>query len=474
MNVRKTAAAFAAVLLMAAPAHAQQLLRDAEIEQWLEDYSHPLFHAAGVAPESVHIWLIGDQTPNAFAGGLNMGVHTGLITLADTPNQIEGVIAHETGHIAGGHSARSDEAIAAATRPMLLSLVLAAGAIAAGAPDAGIGILGLGQNIGTANYLTYSRGQEARADQAAVTYLDRLGHSSEGLIEFFAKLRNYQVLTGRRINPYLQSHPLAGQRMTALTRRATSSPYYEVKDSEEDIFRLRMIQAKIKGFMQESLYTLREYPLSDQSRPAQYARAVAYYRDTQIDKALNEINRLIEWKSENPYFWELKGQMLFEFGRVAESVEPHRKSVELAPTKALLRINLGRALVATEDVANYDEAIKELKAALLLEPDNGFGWFELARAYGGLGEKSMADLATAEARYHAGAKAEANQFARRAIHGLKKGTPEWRRASDIIIASQPEGAGALPQIVRGEDEPGPQDPPETERPEGDVPDPEGS
>lgn len=463
-----------AAAIFIGPARAQiSLLRDAEIEQYLDDYSRPIYRAAGLPANAIHIYLVGDPTPNAFvSGGLNMFINTGLITMADTPNQIEGVIAHETGHMAGGHIARSDDAMAAASRPMLLSLVLAAGAIAAGAPDAGIGILGLGQTIGNATILKYSRGQEASADQAAVTILNRIHHSGAGLIEFFGKLRNYQVITGNRINPYMQSHPLASDRMTALTKRVTASPYYDVKDAEKEIFRLQMIKAKINGFMQEPKVTLRQYPLSDQSKPAHYARAVAYYRDAQIDKALKEINGLIEWNPDNPYFWELKGQMLFEFGRVADSIEPHRKSVELAPTKALLRINLGRALVATEDVANYNEAVKELKAALLIEPDNGFGWFELARAYGGLGEDSLADLATAEERYHSGVKADANHFAKRAMAGLKRGTPEWREAADIIAATQSDaGAGLALPDDRAERR-APRKPPDDDRPDGDVPDPE--
>ncbi len=450
------------------PAGAQQLLRDEEIEEWIEDYSFPIFRAAGLPAEQINILLIGDPTPNAFAGGLNMGIHTGLITLADNPNQVEGVIAHEAGHIAGGHTARSDEALASATRPMLLSLVLAAGAIAAGAPDAGIGLLGLGQTIGVANALKYSRGQEATADQAAVTYLDRVGKSSKGLIDFFGKLRNFQVITGARINPYLQSHPLANQRMTALRERAENSEHYRSADSPAEIKRLKMIQAKIKGFLQEPHFTMREYPLDDGSDPARYARAVAYYRSAEIDKGLKEIDQLIAAYPDNPYFHELKGQMLFEFGRVDASIEPHKRSTELAPDKALLRINLGRALIATEDKSRYPEAIDVLRSALLLEPDNSFGWFELARAYGGLDQIGMAHLATAESRYHVGAKAEANQFARRALAKLEQGTPEYRKATDIIVATQGDiprpGAGR-----RGED-PSPSPDDERRRP-GEVPDP---
>lgn len=459
-----------ATLAAAVPASAQTLLRDAEIEQFLDDYSRPVFRAAGLPADQIDILLIGDQTFNAFAGGLVMGVNSGLITISDTPSQIQGVIAHEAGHIAGGHTARSDEAMSAATRPMLLSLVLAAGAIAAGAPDAGIGILGLGQTVGIANALKYSRGQESTADQAALTYLEAIGRSGGGLIESFHKLRNEQLIHGQRVNPYMQSHPLANQRISALEERAKASPYYEVKDSPEEIARLKLIQAKIRGFMQDVNSTLRQYPLSDQSDPAHYARAVAYYRSADIDRALKEIDGLLAAHPDNPYYNELKGQMLFEFGRIAESIAPHRRSTELAPGKALLLINYGRSLAATEDPAQLETAVKTLRAALLLEPENSFGWFELARAYGALDNEPLANLAMAESRYNEGAKPDAAQFAARARAGLKKGTPEYRQATDIIVASLGSDPSAGDRD-RGKD--GPEDEGSKREPDrGGVPDPQ--
>ena len=461
-----------AVTIGAPLAQAQgiSLLRDAEIEQFLDDYSRPIFQAAGLNEDSIQILLVADQSLNAFAGGRYMGVNSGLLTIAETPNQIEGVIAHEAGHLAGGHSVRTDAAIASATRPMLLGLILAAGAIAAGAPEAGIGILGLGQNIGTANFLKYSRGQESTADQSSITYLDRIGHSSKGAIELWRNVRNSQIIRGRRINPYLQTHPLANERLNALQQRAEASPYYDVEDSPEEIERLRFIQAKIRGFLNDPHATMRRYPLSDQSLPAHYARAVAYYRTSQVEKALSEVKTLTEARPDNPYFHELEGQMLFEFGKVIESIEPHKRAIALKSDNALLRIGLGRALNATDDPVYLEEAVTEFKRALLLEPDNSFGWYELARAYGSLENDVMANLATAESRYHAGAKPDANVFARRALAGLRKGTPEWRQAADIVFATQPESGGApLPAGVDNDAPKRPAPEPTPTRPE--VPDP---
>ncbi|MGV6800630.1 MAG: M48 family metalloprotease [bacterium] len=413
-----------------------QLLRDAEIEQFLADYAHPLFEAAGIDPNSVEIHLLGDPTPNAFVGGgLHMYIHTGLITLADTPNQIQGVIAHETGHLAGGHQQRGSEAIALATRPMMLSLVLGTVAALAGEPNMGVGIMQLGQQIGTGSFLSYSRGQESAADQAGLSYLEEVGASGAGVIEFFGKLRNRQLIREYQINPYYQTHPMANSRMTALRNRAENSEFWDKKDSPEAIEKLHLIQAKINGFMQPPHVTLRQYPLKDKSDSARYARAVAYYRGAELEKGLKEINYLIETYPDNPFYLELKGQMLFEHGKAQEAIAPHRKSTELAPQYALLEVNLARALAATEQPDNALEAIKVLKSALNKEPNNSFGWTELARVYSQLGDDTKAALATAEAYYAIGNLPEAHRFATRAAQSLPQDTPEWRQANDIIQAS---------------------------------------
>jgi len=473
VNLRKglISIAAASVALGSTLAQAQGLgvLRDAEMEEFLDDHTRPILDVAGIAPGSIHILIINDGSFNAFAGGRYMGIHTGLLTTIDTPRQMEAIIAHEAGHLAGGHSVRSSDAIAAATRPMILSLVLAVGAIAAGAPQAGIGILGLGQNIGIANYLSYSRGQESATDQASITYLDRLGHSSKGALEVWGKLRNAQIIRGRKINPYQQTHPMANTRLASLKRRVEASPYYDVEDSPEEIERLILIQAKIRGFLHDPESTLRYYKEEDQSDAAHYGRAVAYFRLSEMDKALIEVHVLTAKYPENPYYHELEGQMLFEYGRAKEAIAPHQLSIKLKPDNALLRLNLGRALLATDELANTQEGVEEIKRALFLEPDNSFGWFELARGYSTLGNDFMANLATAESRYNAGDKAAANQFARRAMIGLQRGTREWRQASDIILATQPEEGG--PPLPPGIEEPGPRKPDDNPRKRPDVPDP---
>ncbi|MEM7671518.1 MAG: M48 family metalloprotease, partial [Pseudomonadota bacterium] len=365
-----------------------------------------------------------------------MGVFTGLILAADTPNEVEGVIAHETGHLAGGHSARTRDAIAKASRPALMSLVLGAALIAAGAPpEAGFGAIGLGQSIATDNYLTFSRGQESAADQAAITYLDEVGSSTAGLIAFFDVLRNQQLIRASQPIPYFQTHPLAVQRVAALERRAQQSPFWDVRDTPEEVMELRLIQAKINGFLNEPHVTLRQYPLADQSDPARYARAVAYYRDSDLEKATREIDRLLTAHPNNPFYHELKGQMLFEHGKVAEAIEPHRRSMALAPDEPLLKINLARALVATDRDEHVAEAMTILEAAVRQERNNAFAWSVLARARSHRGQEELALLAQAEANFHGGDPVSAHRFATLAKDKLEAGTPEHQQALDIIVAT---------------------------------------
>lgn len=438
-RIRVLLAATTLLPVLAGPAAAQMGLRDPEIERWLYEMSEPLWEAANINEGSVEILLIGDPTPNAFAGassGLKMGIHTGLITMAKMPNEIEGVIAHETGHLAGGHSFRTREALARAQRPALMSLVLGVALIAVGAPpEAGIGAIGLGQSVAIDNYLAYSRGQESAADQAAVTYLDEIGASTQGLIDFFDVLKNQQLIRASQPQGYAQTHPLAVQRVAKLRRRAEESPYWEVTDTEEEVFRLRMIQAKIHGYLNEPNVTLRMYPLSDQSMPAHYARAFAYYHQSDIEKGTREIEHLLSQDPDNPYFLELLGQMLFDHGKVEASIGPHRRTTEIMPDEPIFKINLARSLVTTEDAEYVEEAITALKEALLLDKESAFAWSTLARAQAYAGNEELAMLAQAEANYHVGNDIDAHRFASLAKEKLPRGTPEHQQALDIIVAT---------------------------------------
>lgn len=425
------------VCLAVTPSWAQSGIRDTEIERIIRGYADPVLEAAGIPPKSVDIYLLNDPSINAFVTrGSDMYIHTGLLVQADRPAQVIGVIAHETGHIAGGHVARMGDAFAAAAMPMLITMGLGLIAMAAGSPDAGMALLTSGQHIAERTILRHSRIQESAADQAAVTYLTRIGQSARGLLEITEKFRHMEILSAQKQNPYVRTHPLSSDRIAALSERTKNSPYADVLESKEQVFEFEMMKAKLYGFLNRPELTFYRYPASDTSMPARYARAVAYYRIPEVDKALAEIDSLIADQPNNPYFQELKGQIFFETGRAAEAIPYHNKSVELLPDAPLLRINLAQAMIATEDSGLNAAAIRHLETAILSEQENSFAWHQLAVAYARQGKIGKADLATAERHFNNRQMGPAVAFAKRARINVVKGSTHWQRAMDIIeIAS---------------------------------------
>ena len=442
MSILKTVAA-ACVFAVATytPAFGQSLIRDTEIEHMLRDYADPILVAAGLQPADVDMYIVADPSLNAFVtGGQNIFLHTGIILESGTPNQLKGVIAHETGHIAGAHLARVNDGIAAAQAPMYVSLGLGVLAALAGEGGAAGALLASSQQFGALSFMTYSRAQEASADQAGLQFMEATGQSAQGLVQFFERFRYQEVMSNARRYPYFRSHPLSSERIANLRGGATESPYYETPDGPEELARLQRIQGKIYGFLAEPEFVFYRYPESDQSLPARYARAVAYYHDARLERALEEIASLLAEEPENPYFHELHAQMLFESGRAEESIAYHARSVELEPTAPLLRINLAVALIAMEEAEYTEEAETHLRVALDIEPDNAFGWYQLSIVHERNGDTGLARLAVAEQSFALGNRSRAHQFASRARDHLDQGTPAWFRASEILAVSMPTEA----------------------------------
>lgn len=426
-------AALAVVIGGTSRAHAQSLVRDAEIEDTIRGYAEPIFKAAGLDPKAIRIFLVQDKSFNAFvAGGQNLFVNTGLIEELDRPRELIGVIAHETGHIAGGHLARSDEAMANASVPMIAGLLLGIAAAAAGAPDAGMAMIAGGQEMAMRSYLKYSRTQESSADQAAVTYLDATHQSSRGLLETFKRFEGQELMSDKRQDPFIQSHPLSLDRIGALQERVEQSPYANVEEPKSEKESFVRMKAKLIGFLESPNIVARFYPPSDTSVSARYARAISAYRIPDLGTALSQVDSLTKSEPNNPYFYELKGQILLENGRVADAVPVYQKAVALAPREPLIATSLGQAMLATENPALNKPALKALEEALRLDPDNPFGWHQLAIAYARDGQIGMADLATAERQFRGGDPMQARVSASRAVCQLKPGTPAWRRAQDIV------------------------------------------
>ena len=417
---------------------AETMLRDTEIEEILHKDADPVFIAAGLDPKTVKMILIGTKVINAETGaGPTMLINTGLIVEAETPNQLIGVMAHETGHAAGGHIARSDEGMKHALTTFLLTMGMGIAAAAAGRPDAGAALMYNANYFATLDYLGYSRIQESDADQAAVTYLERSGQSAKGLVDFFDKFRYEEVFDHAHQYPFFQSHPLSSDRIEALHVRAEKQAHYNTPDTPEMIELHKIMVAKIKGFMDSPYQTLATYKESDTSFPARYARAIALYRAGETDRALKAIDGLVADKPDDPYLYELKGQVLFEDGKIVASEAPYRKAVELKPNAPLLRILLGQTLESEDDKTKLDDAIAQLKRSLDFENDNPDAWQFLARAYDAKGDPGMARLATAEQDFALGQLKDARVFAMRAREMLPKNTPQWRRATDIVLVSQP-------------------------------------
>lgn len=423
---------------LAAPGQLQ-IIEDAEIEHTLRTFVQPIFDVAGLGGEQVRIALINDDQINSFvAGGPNIFINTGLLAQADGPLEIIGVIAHETGHIADGHLIRTREELHNASMQAILSALLGAAALAGsaaaggggGAGGAGAMIIGAGSNIAQANYLSFSRGQEAAADQAALRFLDEVHWSARGLLGLLNKLKDQELLPESQQVEYLQTHPLTQTRIDAVQYHVDHSPYSNapLPPGFERLF--RRMQAKLMGFMHPA-EVARRYPASDHSISARYARCIAAYREDDLADAVPEIDALIKDEPKNPFFYELKGQMLFEHSRIAESIPPYRKAVELMPSSALLQTELGHALIESHDPALLGEALTHLKKSAEIDSTVPLTWRLMATVYGRQGNDPMVAYAMAEDALSRGDKPAARYNAEKAEHLLPAGSPAWIRAQDI-------------------------------------------
>lgn len=415
------------------------LIRDAEVESLMRIYTYPIFRAAGLNPGSVKFHLVSENSINAFvANGQRIFLHTGLLLQSETPNVLIGVIAHETGHIAGGHLTRMqrqlEKAQTTAIVGMLLGAAAAIGGAAAGANvgSAAGGLIMGGQSIARRSLLSYQRAQEASADQAALKYLNATGQSAKGMIILFEELANQAVASLRNVDPYVLSHPMPRQRINLLENSAKKSPYYNKKDPAKLLFRHKMMQAKLRGFLEHAQLVFRRYPQSDKSLPARYARAIAHSCNGALGRALVEMKVLEAAMPKNPFIWELKGQMLMESGKLRQAIAPLKRAVKLAPRSGLIRILLAKALIATENKANIDKAIKHLFRAQHTEHKSVELYRQWAMAYGRKGKFALADLSTAEAAFNNGSFKLAKKFAKRSQRRLKKNSRPWLRANQIV------------------------------------------
>jgi predicted Zn-dependent protease len=438
--------AAAAMMLASVPARAQTgsdagipIIRDAEIEQLLRDYTQPIFKVAGLSNQNVQVVIINDKIFNAFVMDAHrIFVFAGALMETTAPNQMIGILSHETGHIVGGHLSKMRQELANAQTAAIVAMLLGVGAVVAGAHSNNMDMGNIGSAVlsGPQAYLqnrllAYQRAQEESADRAGVRFLTMTGQSAKGMYDTFKRLSDETLFSMHDVSPYTQNHPMPEERMDALAE-LVKTPYWDKKDPPELQFRHDMMRAKLYGFIERPDAVLRRYPSSDTSMPARYARAISTYRFGDMRAAVAQIDGLIAAMPNYPYFYELKGQALLEGGHPAEAIAPLRRAVALAPTPALIQITLAQALIATENAKMSDEAIPLLHAALAKEPEESDAYLQLAMAYGRKGDLADADLASAQAAFARGDNKTARELAARAKERFPVGSPGWVRADDIV------------------------------------------
>lgn len=414
------------------------LIRDAETETLIREYAKPIFKAAGVASASVHIYLINNPVFNAFVSdGQRMFINTGTLIQTEMPNELIGVIAHETGHIAGAHLARFEEQASRLQAATIITMLAGIGAIAAGSGEAGQAVILGGQNAIVRQLLAARRLDESAADRAAVRFLASTGQSVQGMVKTFRRFAEQSLLSARFADPYLQTHPMPRERLSALEEAARKDPYANRKDPPQLQLRHDLVRAKLSAYLERPDRVARRYPRGDNSLPARYARAIQSYLHADLRAAVAAMDGLIAEMPNFPYFWELKGQMLLETGHAREALAPLKKAVSLAPNTGLIRMLHGQALLATGERGNLDAAIAELKRATDKEPEAISGLRQLAIAYGRKGDTVRADMVSARANFVSGDIELAKKFAARVQHSAPVGSPLWLQADDIISFKPP-------------------------------------
>ena len=413
------------------------IIRDAEIENFLEEISHPIFSEANLNLNSVDIYIFNDKSINAFvACGQKIFVNTGLIQSFETPSMLRGVMAHETGHIAGGHLARSDEALERAQTPMIVGLLLGIGASIAGDGDAAQALLLGSQQIAQGMVAKYSRSQESAADQAAIKYLEGIKKSSNGMLEVLYKFANQEALSSNRQSVRVRSHPISRDRIRSLEQKVNKSQFINERDNEKILFQYKMIQAKLDGFLNNPNDVIRKAKKDSSLIFNKYSLAVAYYRKALLKESLSALNEMINQYPNNPWFYELKGQVLYESGKIRESIIPYRKSLSISPNEPLLMVALATALNALENKSNAIEAISLLKKSLMHDQKNTQTWFQLAISYSRINDIGNAELASAERHFLTGNVKMASFHAKKSLKYNKNSSISKLRAQDIVLDSE--------------------------------------
>jgi predicted Zn-dependent protease len=438
------------IVSTAAPVAAQgiPLIRDSEIEGLLNDYARPIFKAGGLGSDRVAMRIVREDNFNAFVvDGRNVFINTGALMQADTPNQVIGIIAHEAGHIVGGHLAALRARVAKDQTRALLMQILGIGLLVAGAGagnrevgGAGQGVIAGGSELLMRGMLAERRQQESAADQSGLKLLEATRQSGRGMLETFERFAQQEYVSDTFKDPFVRSHPIAAERLSRLRTIVEASPYFAAKDSPALQLRHDLMRAKLSGYLERPGTVMNRYPTSNQTLPARYARALARFfagGAGAVEAAVAEMDALIRERPEVPWFHEVKGDMLSRAGRKAQAIPPLRQALKLAPEANLIRVQLADALLASGDPTSLNEGIELLRKSIV-EDKNPRAYRLLASAQYKQGKGPEADAAQAQAEFLEGDLKQAQVFARRAQSRLAPGSPEWIRTDDIINYKPPQ------------------------------------
>jgi len=437
-------AAMAVAASVSAFAQGVPVVRDAEIEALVRDYARPIFKAAGLSNAGIQIVLVHDPSFNAFVAGRRLFINTGALLQAETPNEIIGVIAHECGHLAGGHQQKLRDQLERAKTMAIVAGLLGAGALAAGAASNNRGLAGAGMGLATGggefarrSLLSYQRGEEITADRSAVTYLNSTGQSGKGMLKTFERFQSALSLSGAQVDPYRISHPMPQERIANLQTLVQRSPYFDKADPAALQQRHDMMRVKIAAFTQGQAATSRLLRKKPDQFAGQYGDAISTYLNGDPRSALAKTDALVKKQPKNPYFQELRGDILMKANKPADAAAAYARAVSLDPAKSgLLPVSYGQALMAVGTPDSLKKAVTQISAGLERDRENLAGYRYLAQAYGELGDIAKAELATAEGYFYGGAYKDAKIFAMRAQKAMKRGEPGWLRAQDIINYGQ--------------------------------------
>lgn len=419
-------------VIFATPGYAASLINDTETERVITDLIAPLASAADIPDGRLRVHIVGDNQFNAFVmGGEDVYVYTGLLTQIKSPDALQAVVAHELGHTIGGHMTQMSDRMSAEMLRTMIIQALGIGLMAVGGdPSLGAGVLAGSSGVAQQSMLAFTRDEERIADDMGLKLMIRAGLNPDGFVQVFEQMGHMTGALESRINPNRINHPLTAERLNNVRAQIEKMdsdyiPNNAPTDAQRSEFEL--VRAKLIGYLDSAENVATAYPKSDTSDAALYAHAIAYMRGGNLDAARTTTLALIERAPDNPYFYELLGDVEYQLGHYDDSVSAYEKSLELTDNAPQIETALALVLSERNKSGDRARAIELCKRALLTSPMPLTYWV-LARAY----DDGRADWARAEYYHMMGKKELAREYARRARKSLKPNTPEYIKSGDIL------------------------------------------